>query len=404
MTHIDERVHRGTSLGAPLTDVLITVIGGRAHQKHTEGGDFRQATYRAIRQALRKAGTVVLEPTFDFKIELPADLLGRLLNDISTMHGTVLSTDNLGGIATVSGTCPVSTMRSYPNVLRAYTRGYGKISLSVGEYVPAHNSDEVIAARGYNPDTDERNPCGSVFCRAGAGYYVPWDEADKLMHVSPSEKLGDLTEEYNEAEVRAARVRYSGTVEEDRELMRIFESTYGKIKPRKIAEKVENKAKTEPKRRPVQQKKQGSEYVLIDGYNLIFALPELSVLAKRDFSLARDTLVRMVCSYASVKRIYATVVFDAYKKSGGEGATEELGPVKVVYPREGQTADSYIERLSYELAPNNFVRVVTSDLDEQFVILGNGAYRVSPAEFRLECEAVWGEMNELLEKYGKSKK
>ena len=405
MTHIDERVHRGTSLGAPLTDVAITLIGGRAHNKHTEGGDFRQATYRAIRQALRKGGTVVLEPTFDFKIELPYANLGRALTDISNMHGTVTNTETVGDVSIVEGNCPVYTMRSYPAVLRAYTRGFGKITLTVGKYVPAHNQEEVILARGYNPDTDERNPCGSVFCRAGAGYPVPWDEADALMHVRPEgqdEEEGDS--DIPEVPMRAKARVYGGTAEEDKELMRIFEATYGKIKPRKVAERVENKAKEEPKRRPVSKKRQGSEYIVLDGYNVIFGWDELKRLAEADFSLGRDALIRIVCNYAAVRRVRAIIVFDAYKRAGGEGSTEILGPVTVVYTKEKQTADTYIERATYELAGDNLVRVVTGDLDEQFVILGNGAYRVSTEEFKLECEAVTSEISELVERFGKSRK
>ena len=407
VTHIDERVHRGTSLGAPLTDVAITLVAGRAHNKHTEGGDFRQATYRAIRQALRKCGTVVLEPTFDFKIELPLENLGRALTDIANMHGSVLLTDTCGEVAVLEGYAPVYTMRSYPTTLRAYTRGFGKINLTPGKYVPCHNSEQIIAARGYDPDTDERNPSGSVFCRAGAGYTVPWYEADALMHVRPDGTTSDNNRDGKEISSIPERARaktYGGTLEEDKELMRIFEATYGKVKPRKVAEKVENKARSEEKPRPVSKKRKGTEYLVLDGYNVIFGLSELSRLALSDFSLARDALIRIVCNYAAIRRIRAIIVFDAYKRAGGGGSTEEIGPVTVVYTKEKQTADTYIERATYELAGDNLVRVVTGDLDEQFVILGNGAYRVSIDEFRLECEAVSAEMSELIDKYTRIKK
>ncbi len=404
MTHIEERTHRGILLGAPLTDVEITLVGGKAHLKHTEGGDFRQATYRAVRQALRKGGSVILEPTFNFKIELPGENLGRALTDIANMHGTVDFTDTVGGIAVLEGNCPVYTMRSYPAVLRAYTRGYGKIALTVGKYVPAHNSDELVAKFGYDPDTDERNPSGSVFCRAGAGYTVPWYEADALMHTGPQGQDKEEVSEDVRIPKRAAAKVYGGTAEEDKELMRIFEATYGKIKPRKVTEKFENKAKTEPKRRPVSKKQHQNEYLVLDGYNVIFGWEELKKLALSDFSLARDALVRIACNYAAIRRVSVIVVFDAYKRAGGEGSVEHLGPVTVVYTKEKQTADSYIERTTYELADDNFVRVVTGDLDEQFIILGNGAYRVSIDEFRLECESVTGEISELAEKYGKNRK
>ena len=404
MTHIEEKTHTGVALGAPLTDVLITLVGGKAHLKHTEGGDFRQATYRAIRQALRKAGTVILEPTFNFRIELPSLNLGRALTDIANMHGNVTNTETEGDFAMLEGVCPVFTMRQYPSVLRTYTRGFGKITLTVGKYVPAHNAEELLANSGYDPDTDERNPSGSVFCKAGAGYTVPWYEADELMHTRP---VGQEVEEHLEEALIPQRARarvYSGSAEEDCELMRIFEATYGKVKPRKIQERVENKAHTEHKSRPVPKKQHKNEYLVLDGYNVIFGWEELKRLALSDFSLARDALIRIACNYAAIRRISVIVVFDAYKRKGGEGSTERLGQVTVVYTKERQTADSYIERTTYELASDNYVRVVTGDLEEQYIVLGNGAYRVSIDEFKLECESVAGEISELCEKYGKVRK
>lgn len=400
MTHIEERTHRGTSLGAPLTDVKITLVAGRAHIKHTEGGDFRQATYRAIRQAMRKAGTVVLEPTFDFRIELPEVNLGRALTDISNMHGSVSGTEVADGVAVLEGNCPVLTMRSYPGVLRAYTRGFGKITMSVGKYAPAHNADEVIAARGYDPDTDERNPCGSVFCKAGAGYAVSWDEADALMHVAV--RGTELCEDEDEIiPARAASVRYTGTAEEDRELMRIFEATYGKPKPKSAPERKVNEAKSGQSKAP-KMRPRGDEYLILDGYNVIFAWDELRALAELDFALARDTLVRIICNYAAFRRIKGIVVFDAYRRPGDE-AVEQCGPVTVVYTKEAETADTYIERATYKIAPTNYVRVVTSDLEEQYIILGNGALRVSAKEFKGECEAVTDEISEVIDKYTRKK-
>ncbi len=395
MTHITERVHRGTSIGAPLTDVRITLIAGRSHVKHTEGGDFRQATYRAVRQAMRKCGTVILEPTFSYRAEMPSVSVGRFLTDIANMHGRVDTSEIVGDTAVLTGICPVATMRSYPTVLRTYTKGAGRLTMSVGEYLPAHNPDEIVAARGYDPDLDERNPAGSVFCRAGAGYTVPWDEADALMHVKPYASEDEADD--GEVPVRARAVRYSGTLEEDRELMRIFEATYGKVKERSVSERVVNEAKSE-KKSSGKPRPRGDEYLILDGYNVIYAWDELSHLAELEISLARDALVRIMCSFAAMKKIRTIIVYDAYNREG-EGSVERCGPVTVVYTKHAETADAYIERATYKIAPTNYVRVATGDLAEQFVILGNGAYRMSPRELKSECESVTGE----LEAYIKSK-
>ncbi len=387
ITHLEEKIHRGVLTSSPLTDVKITVIAGRAHVKHTEGGDFRQATYRAVRQGLLKDGCLLLEPTFDFKIELPRESLGRVMTDITNMHGTMDPPEFFGDIAVASGNCPVYTMRSYSSELRAFTRGEGKISLSVGAYKPCHNADEIIRDRGYDPLTDERNPGSSVFCKAGAGYSVPWDEADALMHIKP---FGESAEELpSEPEpIRAAKkLDYRGTVEEDKELMRIFESTYGKIKRKKAPERVENKAPAEKKpERPKKMKPRGESYVIIDGYNFIFATEYFRQIAECDFARARDVLIRMMCDYSAYHKSKSIIVFDAYKREGGEGSEETVGPVSVVYTKELQTADSYIERTTYDMAKEHTVRVVTSDREEQQIVLGSGGLRVSTREFAEELE------------------
>ena len=399
LTHVDERVHRGVLIGAPLTDVKITLIAGKAHLKHTEGGDFRQATYRAIRQGLMKAESVILEPTFDFRIEVPTDYLGRVMTDVTNMHGTSLAPEIYGDEAVLEGNCPVATMRSYASELRAFTRGAGKITMNVGAYAPAHNQDEIIERYAYDPLLDERNPASSVFCKAGAGYAVPWNEADALMHLRMDTDTDEETSDASNVPVRARAIKYSGTVEEDKELMRIFEATYGKIKPRRVAERRENKAPTTaPKQRGTPRRKL-EDHIIIDGYNLIFAWEELKRAADSDFSLARDMLTRIMCDYTAFRKCHATVVFDAYKRRGGEGSEELCGNVKIVYTKESQTADSYIEKLSKELVADYTVRVVTSDLEEQNVILGNGALRVSPKEFRLEIENTASEINEVIEKF-----
>ena len=400
ITHIGERVHRGALIGAPLTDVRISVVGGRGHLKHTVGGDFRQATYRAIRQGLMKARSVLLEPTFDFEITLPSENLGRAMTDVTNMHGSSEAPEFSGEIAVLRGNCPVATMRKYASELRAYTRGEGKIILRIGPYKPCHNADEIISQRAYNAALDERNTPNSVFCKNGAGYVVPWNEADAMMHVragddAPSE------EEIFEEKARSA-TKYTGSAADDKELMRIFEATYGKIKPRKISEKTENSAAEQAKLpKPKKPRSRGEELILIDGYNLIFAWDELRKSAERDFSLARDILIRLMCNYSAFKKCKVTIVFDAYKRKGAEGTFEQYGNVSVVYTKETETADTYIEKQAHALADSHFLRVVTSDMQEQFIVLGVGGYRVTPTEFRAEVESVALEIKEAIELYSR---
>lgn len=398
LTHVDERVHRGVLIGAPLTDVKITLVAGKAHLKHTEGGDFRQATYRAIRQGLMKAKSVILEPTFDFRIEAPTEYLGRIMTDVTNMCGTSKAPEIYENHSVLEGNCPVATMRSYASELRAFTRGEGKITMNVGPYAPAHNQDEIIAARNYDPLLDERNPASSVFCKAGAGYSVPWDEADAMMHIRMDAQEDEATDTNDEIPARARAIKYGGTVEEDKELMRIFEATYGKIKPRKVSERKENKAPEQAPKRKGKVYNNLSEYLLLDGYNVIFAWDELKATAESDLALARDILTRILCSYTAFRKCHATIVFDAYKRRGGEGSEEQCGNVKVVYTKEAETADSYIEKTSKTLVDNYTVRVVTSDLEEQYVILGNGALRVSAKEFKREIENTTSEINETIDK------
>ena len=396
MTHIEERVHRGVLCGAPLTDVKITLTAGKAHQKHTEGGDFRQATYRAIRQGLMKAKSVLLEPTFDFRIELPTEYLGKAMNDISAMSGKADPPEINENSAVLTGSCPVATMRSYATELRAYTRGLGKIAMTVGKYTPCHNADEVIQNKAYNPELDERNTPNSVFCKAGSGYVVRWDEADAAMHLSSED--GSENTILTDRAFKASRVVYNGSAEEDKELMRIFESTYGKIKPRTVSEKTENAAQTQPSpKKPKKPRKRGDDYLIIDGYNFIFANEEFKRLADADISLARDTLTRIMCDYSAFRRCKVIIAFDAYKRRGGEGSEERCGDVTVVYTKEAQTADAYIEKTAHDLAEGNTVRVVTSDMQEQLMILGIGGLRVSAKEFMKEINLTEKEIKEAIE-------
>ncbi len=395
-THIEEKVHKGVLVGAPLTDVKITLTAGKAHVKHTEGGDFRQATYRAIRQGLMKAKCVLLEPTFNFKIELPLSYLGRAMTDITNMHGNADAPEILGERAILCGTCPVATMHSYASELRAYTHGEGKIVMTVGEYMPCHNESQVIAKIGYNPTLDERNTPNSVFCKAGSGYAVSWDEADRLMDVLPDGGCEDVILE--ERAFRASKVDYHGSLEEDKELMRIFESTYGKVKERRYTERKENSAPNESvERKRKATAPRGEDYIIIDGYNFIFANKELSSLADSEISLARDTLTRLMCDYASFKKCKIIIVFDAYKRKGGEGSIEKYGEVTVVYTKEAQTADAYIEKATHDMAKEHRVRVVTGDLNEQLIVLGSGGLRVSTSEFTKEISLTQKEIKDTID-------
>ena len=394
ITHVEERVHKGVLTGSPLTDVKITLIAGRAHQKHTEGGDFRQATYRAIRQGLMKAKSVLLEPTFDFRIELPTENLGKAMTDIDEMGGTSNAPEIYEDHAVLSGNCPVATMRSYATRLRAFTKGEGRITMHIGPYKPCHNAEEVIAARGYSPELDERNTPNSVFCKNGSGYVVPWNEADALMHIRTDDEPEEV--EVSEPVHRPSRIDYRGTIEEDKELMRIFEATYGKVKPRKVSEKVENSA-PETKQKVRKTRPRGDDFVIVDGYNMIFAWDFLRRYAEMDISLARDILIRIMCSYSAFRRCKCIIVFDAYKRSGGEGSEEEINGVLVVYTRENETADAYVEKTTASLADKHTVRVVTSDLEEQRIVLGAGGLRVSTREFALELERLEDDIQEIID-------
>jgi small GTP-binding protein len=395
ITHLEERAHRGVLTGSPITDIKITLKAGRAHLKHTEGGDFRQATYRAVRQGLMKAKSILLEPTFNFRIELPEAALGRCMNDLTSMRGKTDAPIFENGTAILTGYCPVSTIRSYATELRAYTAGNGKIQLTNGDYIPVEHPEEIIEKIGYTPELDERNTPNSVFCKGGSGYVVPWDEADALMHIATEDGSEDKI--LTERAVRQEKVTYESSAEEEKELMRIFESTYGKIKERRVNEKTENSADaTKTDKKPKKQKKKGEDVLIIDGYNFIFANDEWRRLAETDISLARDALTRIMCDYSAFRRVRVYIVFDAYKRGGGEGSVERCGDVSVIYTKENQTADSYIEKTAHDLADGHSVRVVTSDFNEQLIILGVGALRVSAREFYAELKLTDKEIKEAI--------
>jgi len=417
LTHLAERTHPGVLIGAPLTDVRITLAAGRAHQKHTEGGDFRQATYRAVRQGLRMAaagdGVQLLEPWYDFTLELPADALGRAMADVQRMCGSFHAPETLPNsenTVRLTGRLPVATARGYAREVAAYTHGLGRWAVLPAGYDACHNTDEVLAAAGYDPDADTENPADSVFCSHGAGYLVKWDEVPARAHVSSGleRRLGAApaagqTQEEDEANARRRRASaYCGTLEQDKELLAIFERTYGKIKRRGGVDDAKKAARaalhTAPAASaPAAPVPAGPDYLLVDGYNVIFAWDALRRLADGSLDAARRRLMDILCNYAGYKRCVPILVFDAYKVRGGAREVEKYHNLYVVYTREAETADMYIERATHELAREHRTRVVSSDGAEQIIVMGHGALRVSARAFEEEVNAVEKEIREFLE-------
>lgn len=417
LTHLAERTHPGVLIGAPLTDVRITLAAGRAHQKHTEGGNFRQATYRAVRQGLRMAaagdGVQLLEPWYDFTLELPADALGRAMADVQRMCGSFHAPETLPNsenTVRLTGRLPVATARGYAREVAAYTHGLGRWAVLPAGYDACHNTDEVLAAAGYDPDADTDNPADSVFCSHGAGYLVKWDEVPARAHVSSGleRRLGAApaagqTQEEEEANARRRRASaYCGTLEQDKELLAIFERTYGKIKRRGGVDDAKKAARaalhtTPAASVPAAPVPAGPDYLLVDGYNVIFAWDALRRLADGSLDAARRRLMDILCNYAGYKRCVPILVFDAYKVRGGAREVEKYHNLYVVYTREAETADMYIERATHELAREHRTRVVSSDGAEQIIVMGHGALRVSARAFEEEVNAVEKEIREFLE-------
>ena len=417
LTHLAERTHPGVLIGAPLTDVKITLAAGRAHQKHTEGGDFRQATYRAVRQGLRMAeaknAVQLLEPWYEFTLELPADCLGRAMADVQRMCGSFNAPETLPeseNTVRLTGRLPVATARGYAREVAAYTHGLGRWAVLPAGYDACHNTEEVLAAAGYDPDADTDNPADSVFCSHGAGYLVKWDEVPARAHVSSGleRRLGAApaagqTQEEDEANARRRRASaYCGTLEQDKELLAIFERTYGKIKRRGGVDDAKKAARaalhTAPAASvPAAPVPAGPDYLLVDGYNVIFAWDALRRLADGSLDAARRRLMDILCNYAGYKRCVPILVFDAYKVRGGAREVEKYHNLYVVYTREAETADMYIERATHELAREHRTRVVSSDGAEQIIVMGHGALRVSARAFEEEVNAVEKEIREFLE-------
>ena len=395
LTHLEEKQHLGVLTGSPLTDVKITLIAGRAHLKHTEGGDFRQATYRAVRQGLMLAKSQLLEPWYAFRLEVPAENIGRAMSDIQRMEGTFDPPESGEETAVLTGFAPVSTMRSYPMEVVSYTRGRGHLSLTLDGYRPCHNAQEVIAAIGYEPEHDLDNPADSVFCAHGAGFVVPWDQVRSHMHVDSG--WGKSTRPEQEAAVSQRRaMAYRATLEEDAELLKIFERTYGPIKRDPLAAF-----------RPVQKREHpdfaaeqweiAPEYLLVDGYNIIFAWDELNALSKESLDAARHKLMDILCNYQGFQKCVLILVFAAYRVPGSPGSIEQYHNIHVVYTKEAETADMFIERVTHEIGRNRRVRVATSDGMEQIIILGHGALRVSARMFHEEVQNVEKQIRALVQ-------
>ncbi len=402
ITHLYEKTHRGVLIGAPVTDVEITLISGRAHAKHTEGGDFRQATYRAVRQGLRTAKSVLLEPYYEFTLEVPTENIGRAMTDIQRMFGSFDTPDQNGEFSVITGYAPVSTMSDYSREVASYTHGRGRFSCSLKGYEPCHNSEEIISASAYDPDADTDDPCDSVFCSHGAGHTVKWNEVTDYMHL-PSvlvPETYDNTSGSSAEELFSKCRNQSDVFALDKELMQIFERTYGAVRKRGGESSgsftsYDKKTGSSYKRREAKNY-DGEEYVLVDGYNVIFSWENLGKLAKDNIDAARSALVNILCNYQGYKKCELILVFDAYKVKGSVGEVETIGGINVVYTKEAETADMYIEKVSHKLAKNHRVRVVTSDGMEQLIILGGGALRVSSRAFLEEVERAQAEIRDII--------
>lgn len=401
LTHLHEKTHLGVLTGSPITDVEITLVSGKAHAKHTEGGDFRQATYRAVRQGLRSAKSVLLEPVYEFTLEVPNENIGRAMTDIQRMNGTFSSPESRGDVTVLSGTCPVSKMGSYTKEVMQYTHGKGKLTCILKGYEPCHNAEEVIESIGYDCDADLENPCGSVFCSHGAGYNVPWNEVAQHMHLpSILEPAKEDSVSTNSKNAFEKCKNQDDVFALDKELMQIFEQTYGPITHKKAPEKRKvtavsaiDKAAEKLMKNPQYN---GTEYLLVDGYNVIFAWEHLKELTERSLDGARQVLINILCNYQGYSKCNLILVFDAYRVKGQYREVETVNGISIVYTKEAETADMYIEKVSHKLAKNNRVRVVTSDALEQMIILGNGALRVPSLAFLEEVRQAEEEIRNII--------
>ena len=396
LSNLEEKEHRGVLTGAPLTDVKITLIAGRAHLKHTEGGDFRQAALRAVRQGLMMTKSVLLEPWYHFRLELPAASLGRAMNDIQQLGGSFGPAGQEGETAILEGSAPVSGLRGYPRQLAGYTHGRGKITLTPDSYRPCRNAAEIVAAAGYDPEADLDNSPDSVFCAHGAGFIVPWNKVREHMHVESGwGKAKPAPPDAADTAPARRAASFRASLENDAELMRIFEQTYGPIKRDPLA--AFRPVKSERPDFDARQWAVLPEYLLVDGYNIIFAWEDLAALAKDSLAAARQKLMDVLCNYQGFKQCVLILVFDAYRVPGSPGTVEQYHNIHVVYTREAETADMYIERVTHEIGRERRVRVATSDGMEQIIILGHGALRVSARQFRDEVDEVEREIRRYIQ-------
>lgn len=397
LTHLEEREHKGVLIGAPITDMKITLLTGRAHIKHTEGGDFRQATYRAVRQGLRKAKSQLLEPYYEFRLEVPSEQVGRSMTDIQKMLGEFDPPKTEGEMTVLTGSAPVVTMRDYQKEVISYTSGRGRLSCTLKGYYPCHNQEEVVEAVGYDPEADLENPTGSVFCAHSAGFVVNWDQVEEYMHVESgwNAPAGQETKPEKPVTAKNWKEENEKYLATEKELEEIFERTYGPI--RKLGEeppagrsvKGWKKSRRDPlegygksssdykqKKTPDGEK----EYLLVDGYNIIFAWEDLKELAAVNIDGAREKLMDILCNYQGFKKSTLILVFDAYKVKGNPGSVETYHNIHVVYTKEAETADQYIEKTVHEIGRKYRVTVATSDQLEQVIILGQGGQRMSARE------------------------
>ena len=382
----------GVLTGSLLTDTKITLVAGRAHLKHTEGGDFREASGRAVRNALMRAQNVLLEPFYAFRIEVPTETIGRVISDLRAMQAVFGSPEDMGGTMQISGRAPVSEMADYQPSLLSLTRGRGQISLRSCGYFPCHNTEEVIEKTGYDPDRDVENPVDSVFCSHGSGVIVKWDHVREFMHVDSGLKIATVAEdEEPRVQLGSPKVRGGSLDIDEKELEAIMQREFGPIKRPQYSNAVYNRAV--PRTKTAAPKK---TYIIVDGYNMIFAWEELKELAKDDISAARDRLISLLSDYASVRGTDVMLVFDGYKVPGNAGQGAQEGGIGVAYTKEGETADAYIERMSREIGKNYSVRVASSDGMVQLFALRLGLLRMSAPELYAEVQLAREEIEEKL--------
>ena len=409
LTHLQEREHPGVLTGAPITDMKITIVAGRAHLKHTEGGDFRQATYRAVRQGLKSAESVLLEPWYSFVLEVPSEQVGRAMSDIGQMNGSFEGpeAEDKQGMVRLTGTAPASEMRDYQREVWAYTKGRGRITLTLKGYEPCHNAEEVIEEIGYDSERDVDNPTGSVFCAHGAGFLVKWDEVPEYMHIKEdflAEKPGIEQDEMMAVQM-GNHCNYSGgyssSYDDDPELLTIMEREFGsKQKERDRYSSYRKQNVSTPVRHTtvIKENEPKKEYLLVDGYNIIFAWEELNELAKASIDAARNKLMDILSNYQGFIGCTLILVFDAYKVKGNQGEVQKYHNIYVVYTKEAETADQYIEKTTHEIGRKYKVTVATSDALEQVIVMGQGAYRISARDFYEEVERTEKQIREINER------